>query len=145
LSPGSQAATPSSMGGIEYGTLLTINPGGPNEEAVTVTATTATTFTAPFTKAHAAAEAIQIDPTVKLYPPTNPTNHQIPDAIVQFAGNPPLPLIDPWGNPYNYTSPGLYSDYDLVSFGSDGIPESEQNDPAQLADPLTEDITNYAE
>jgi hypothetical protein len=139
-SPGSHAATPSSMEGIEYGTLLTIDSGF-NEEAVTVTATTANTLTANFTKSHAAGAEILIDPAVKLYPPTN----QFPAALVQFAGNAPLPLTDPWGYPYHYASPGLYSDYDLVSFGSDGIPESDQTDPAQLADPLTEDITNYAE
>jgi len=33
----------------------------------------------------------------------------------------PVPL-DPWGNPYSYTSPGLNNpdSYDLLSFGSDG-------------------------
>ncbi|MEW6570049.1 MAG: type II secretion system major pseudopilin GspG [Nitrospirota bacterium] len=27
--------------------------------------------------------------------------------------------LDPWGNPYIYISPGLYGDFDLVSFGAD--------------------------
>jgi general secretion pathway protein G len=27
---------------------------------------------------------------------------------------------DPWGNPYIYISPGVYGDFDLMSFGSDG-------------------------
>jgi hypothetical protein len=31
-----------------------------------------------------------------------------------------VPTKDPWGNNYVYTSPGLYGDYDLVSYGADG-------------------------
>jgi general secretion pathway protein G len=27
--------------------------------------------------------------------------------------------LDPWNNPYNYESPGKYSDYDLYSYGAD--------------------------
>jgi general secretion pathway protein G len=27
---------------------------------------------------------------------------------------------DPWGNPYNYRSPGQHGAYDIVSFGADG-------------------------
>jgi general secretion pathway protein G len=29
---------------------------------------------------------------------------------------------DPWGNPYQYKSPGDHGEYDLWSFGSDGAP-----------------------
>ncbi len=29
-------------------------------------------------------------------------------------------LIDPWGQPYEYLSPGEHSDYDLFSLGRDG-------------------------
>ncbi|MFI5304855.1 MAG: type II secretion system major pseudopilin GspG [Nitrospiria bacterium] len=29
---------------------------------------------------------------------------------------------DPWGRAYNYTSPGTHDDYDLVSYGADGVP-----------------------
>jgi general secretion pathway protein G len=29
--------------------------------------------------------------------------------------------LDPWGSPYIYISPGLHGDYDLISFGADGI------------------------
>ena len=32
---------------------------------------------------------------------------------------------DPWGNPYQYTSPGTHGDYDLLSLGSDGQPGGE--------------------
>jgi general secretion pathway protein G len=27
---------------------------------------------------------------------------------------------DPWGNPYVYISPGVYGDFDLISYGADG-------------------------
>ncbi len=27
---------------------------------------------------------------------------------------------DPWGNPYIYLSPGIYGDYDIISYGADG-------------------------
>jgi len=34
---------------------------------------------------------------------------------------------DPWGNPYNYMSPGTHNlqDYDLLSYGADGIESSD--------------------
>jgi hypothetical protein len=146
-SPGTQIATPSSMAGIEYGTLLIIYSKPPSdkesvpEESVIVTATTSTTFTATFTKTHAAGVAIQIDPAVKMYPTTN----QFPSAIQSLAGDADLPLTDPWGNPYHYTSPGLNADYDLVCYGADGVAQKDQTDPEKLANPLNADITNYAE
>ena len=28
---------------------------------------------------------------------------------------------DPWGRPYMYTSPGSHDDYDIVSYGADGV------------------------
>jgi len=28
---------------------------------------------------------------------------------------------DPWGHPYVYTSPGSHGDYDIVSYGDDGV------------------------
>ena len=38
--------------------------------------------------------------------------------------------VDPWGNEYQYESPGQHNDYsyDLWSFGSDGAPGGEGND-----------------
>ncbi len=30
--------------------------------------------------------------------------------------------LDPWGNPYNYTSPSDHGDYEIVSYGADGAP-----------------------
>jgi type II secretory pathway pseudopilin PulG len=47
-----------------------------------------------------------------------------------------LPAADPWGNPYVYTSPGLHGDYDLVSYGRDGV---------EGGDGLDADITSWAE
>ncbi len=29
---------------------------------------------------------------------------------------------DPWGRPYRYKSPGDHGDYDLYSYGADGVP-----------------------
>lgn len=29
--------------------------------------------------------------------------------------------LDPWGNPYIYVSPGLHGDYDIISYGRDGV------------------------
>jgi hypothetical protein len=53
-----QAATPASMNGIIVGSHLTIDSGA-NTENVTVTMVTATTFTAIFSKNHAAGVAVQ--------------------------------------------------------------------------------------
>ncbi len=37
-------------------------------------------------------------------------------------------LIDPWGNPYVYVSPGKHSEYDLYSLGADGKEGGEGED-----------------
>jgi general secretion pathway protein G len=29
--------------------------------------------------------------------------------------------LDPWGNPYIFASPGLNGDYDIISYGMDGV------------------------
>ena len=41
---------------------------------------------------------------------------------------------DPWGNEYIYISPGERGDYDIISYGSDGLPEGED---------LNADIINW--
>jgi general secretion pathway protein G len=33
--------------------------------------------------------------------------------------------MDPWGNPYQYRSPGEHGDYDILSYGGDGQPGGE--------------------
>jgi general secretion pathway protein G len=35
---------------------------------------------------------------------------------------------DPWGNPYAYVSPGQHGDYDISSYGADGVPGGEGED-----------------
>ncbi len=35
---------------------------------------------------------------------------------------------DPWGNDFIYLSPGLHGDYDIISYGADGVPEGEGKD-----------------
>ena len=35
---------------------------------------------------------------------------------------------DPWGNDFIYLSPGLHGDYDIISYGADGVPGGESFD-----------------
>jgi general secretion pathway protein G len=35
---------------------------------------------------------------------------------------------DPWGNEYIYLSPGMYNDFDIMSYGDDGLQGGEGND-----------------
>ncbi len=35
---------------------------------------------------------------------------------------------DPWGNDFVYLSPGLQGEYDIVSYGADGVPGGEGKD-----------------
>ena len=32
---------------------------------------------------------------------------------------------DPWGNEYIFLSPGVHGDYDIISYGADGVPGGE--------------------
>jgi len=32
---------------------------------------------------------------------------------------------DPWGNDFIYLSPGVHGDYDIISYGADGVPGGE--------------------
>ena len=36
--------------------------------------------------------------------------------------------IDPWGHQYKYTYPGTHGDYDLYSFGKDGVDNNGEGD-----------------
>lgn len=36
--------------------------------------------------------------------------------------------LDPWGNQYIYISPGLHGDYDIFSYGADGVNGGERFD-----------------
>jgi general secretion pathway protein G len=42
---------------------------------------------------------------------------------------------DPWGNPFIYASPGLNGDFDLISYGADGV---------RGGDGFNEDIENWS-
>jgi general secretion pathway protein G len=35
---------------------------------------------------------------------------------------------DPWGHDFIYLSPGIHGDYDIMSYGSDGVPGGEGKD-----------------
>lgn len=60
-----------------------------------------------------------------------PTSEQGLNALVKKPANEPswngpylkkeVPL-DPWGKPYVYRAPGTKGDYDLISYGKDGLP-----------------------
>ena len=41
---------------------------------------------------------------------------------------------DPWGNDFVYLSPGLKGDFDIISYGADGVPGGEDEN---------EDINNW--
>jgi general secretion pathway protein G len=56
--------------------------------------------------------------------PTDPSiHHWRPGGYLQHVSK------DPWGNDYQYTSPGTHvKDYDLYSLGADGQPGGDGND-----------------
>ncbi len=57
---GSQAVTPASMVNIQVGSALWVNWGASDQECVSVTAVTATTFTASFTKTHSGGASVGV-------------------------------------------------------------------------------------
>jgi len=80
---------------------------------------------------------------LKLYRLDNlryPSTEQGLAALVKAPGIPPLPPNwkaggylerlhkDPWGNEYQFLSPGIRADIDVFSFGADGIPGGEAFD-----------------
>jgi type II secretion system protein G len=69
-----------------------------------------------------------------------PTTAEGLAALSTFAAtlSPPqtVPAADPWGNPYQYQSPGKLNDYDLASFGADGVAGGEEEN---------DDITSWAD
>jgi general secretion pathway protein G len=50
-----------------------------------------------------------------------PATGQIPEKYREggYLEQKKIPA-DPWGNPYIYISPGIYGDFDLMSYGADG-------------------------
>lgn len=39
---------------------------------------------------------------------------------------------DPWGNEFVYISPGVHGDFDLISYGLDGVPGGEEEDDQDI-------------
>lgn len=86
-----------------------------------------------------------LETSLRLYKLDNgsyPTTEQGLEALVQApdAGNVPkhyreggyiekgrIPL-DPWDNEFVYLSPGVHNEYDIVSYGADGVPGGEGKD-----------------
>ena len=75
--------------------------------------------------------------SLKLYRLDNgfyPSTDQGLGALVQRPSSPPAPANwkqggylerlpkDPWGNPYQYLSPGIHGEVDIFSFGADAQP-----------------------
>ena len=70
-----------------------------------------------------------------------PTTEQSLSALVQMPETPPIPKNwrkvgyldkgkipkDPWGNDFKYLSPGVNGDYDIMSYGADGVAGGEDN------------------
>lgn len=89
----------------------------------------------------AKADIQALSSALKLYKLDNfnyPSTQQGLDALTSRpSGDPPannwkkggyierLPT-DPWGNDYQYLSPGQHGDYDIWSYGSDGKPGGEE-------------------
>jgi general secretion pathway protein G len=78
-----------------------------------------------------------LETALKLYKLDNgmyPTTEQGLTALVEAPDTEPIPKSfrkggylekgkvpkDPWGNEFVYLSPGVYGDYDIISFGADG-------------------------
>ena len=79
-----------------------------------------------------------IETALKLYKLDNgsyPTTDQGLEALVTPSETTPVPAKwreggylekgkvppDPWGNPFVYLSPGVQGDFDIVSYGADGV------------------------
>ncbi len=60
---------------------------------------------------------------------SKPTSGVIPKKYREggYLENKEIPK-DPWGNDYVYVSPGQHGDYDLYSFGADGVRGGEGKD-----------------
>lgn len=84
-----------------------------------------------------------IETALKLYKLDNfnyPTTEQGLEALVSKTSIPPEPRNfkkdgyldrlpkDPWGRDYIYISPGDHGDFDIVTYGRDGVPGGEGQD-----------------
>lgn len=86
--------------------------------------------------ARAQSDIAAISSAIQLYRLDNftyPTTAQGLDALVTLPSTDPRPAnwaqggymdrlpMDPWGQPYSYLQPGVHGDFDVVSFGADGV------------------------
>ena len=79
-----------------------------------------------------------LDTALKLYKLDNgmyPATEQGLEALVEQPETEPIPKKwrkggylekgkvpgDPWGNEFVYLSPGVHGDYDIISYGADGV------------------------
>lgn len=84
-----------------------------------------------------------IETALKLYKLDNfnyPTTEQGLEALVSKTSIPPEPRNfkkdgylerlpkDPWGREYIYLSPGDHGDFDIITYGRDGVPGGEDQD-----------------
>lgn len=86
-----------------------------------------------------------LDTALKLYKLDNgmyPDTAQGLQALVEKPETEPVPKIwrkggylekskvpsDPWGNEFIYLAPGVHGDFDIISYGADGIPGGEDKD-----------------
>lgn len=53
--------------------------------------------------------------------------------------------IDPWGNTYKYVFPGTHGDYDLYSFGKDGVDNNGEGDDVANWEMTTKTEENQAQ
>lgn len=86
--------------------------------------------------ARAQSDLAAIASAVKLYRLDNfryPTTEQGLAALVSRPSSDPVPPnwatggymdrlpVDPWGRPYQYLSPGVHEDFDVFTYGADGV------------------------
>ena len=87
--------------------------------------------------ARAQADLAAISSAVNLYRLDNfryPTTDQGLAALVNRPASDPAPAnwatngymdrlpADPWGQPYQYLAPGVHGDFDIFTYGADGVP-----------------------
>lgn len=93
--------------------------------------------------ARAKADIASIVSAVKLYRLDNfryPSTEQGLQALVSRPSSDPVPAnwaengymdrlpVDPWGQPYHYLAPGVHGDFDVFSYGANGVAGGEGAD-----------------
>lgn len=90
-------------------------------------------------------DIVALETALKLYKLDNgmyPSTEQGLQALVEKPETGPVPKKwrkggylekgrvpkDPWGNEFIYLSPGVKGDYDIISYGADGVPGGEGPD-----------------